>query len=99
MTETLQIILFIMLVVVIIFFLILGVQVFFLVKEVRSTVSKANKVIDNTSLITENVSGRISSLSDLVGGVTTGTMAVKILKLIIGAATKNDKKTAGEEVE
>ena len=92
MTETLQIILFVMLVVVIVFFLILGVQVFFLVQEVRRTISKANKVIDNTSVITENVSGRISSFTDLVGGVTTGTMAVKVLKLIIGAATKSDKK-------
>jgi hypothetical protein len=97
MTETLQIILFIMLVVVIIFFLVLGVQVFFLVREARQTLGKANKVIDNTNVITENVSGRISSLSDLVGGVTTGTIVAKMLKLIINTATKNDKKSDREE--
>lgn len=97
MTETLQIILFVMLVVVIIFFLILGVQVFFLVQEARKTVTKANKVLDNTHVITENVSGRIASISDLIGGVTTGTMVAKVLKLIISTATKSDKKQKGDD--
>lgn len=97
MTETLQIILFIMLMVVIIFFLVLGVQVFMLIKETRTTISKANKVLDNTDMITENVSGRIASISQLIGGVSTGTMAAKILKLVINTATKHDTKPAERE--
>lgn len=97
MTETLQIVLFVMLMVVVIFFLVLGVQVFLLVKEARTTITKANKVLDNTDSITENVSGRIASLSDLIGGVTTGTVVAKLLKLVITSATKQDKKI-GEEV-
>ncbi len=96
MTETLQIILFVMLMVVIVFFLVLGVQVFFLIQEVRRTVSKANKVIDNTNHITENVSGRIASVSDLLGGVTTGTIVAKLLKLIITTATKGERKSGKE---
>lgn len=99
MTETLQIILFIMLMVVIIFFLVLGVQVFLLVKEARTTISKANKVLDNTDYITENVSGRIASISELIGGVAAGSVAAKVLKLIISTATKQDaKKSDREEV-
>ena len=96
MTETLQIILFIMLVVVIIFFLILGVQVFFLLRDVRQTVNKANKVLDDTGSITQSVSGRITSLSELVGGVTTGTIVAKVLGMVINM-TKSDRKERRHE--
>jgi len=97
MTETLQVILFIMLVVVIVFFLILGVQVFLLLQEVRKTVKKANKVLDDTGNITQNVSGRIASFSDIIGGVTAGTIVTKILRLVINMVGKNERKARTED--
>lgn len=97
MTETLQVILFIMLVVVIVFFLILGVQVFFLLQEVRKTVTKANKVLDDTGSITRSVSGRISSLTDIVGSITTGTVVAKILKLVINTVGKSERRGRQED--
>jgi hypothetical protein len=99
MIDTLQIILFVLLVVVIVFFLILGVQVFYLIQDARRTLNKANKVLENTGNITENVSGRIETLNELVGGVTTGTVIAKALGLFIRMATKSDKKGKGDTDE
>lgn len=97
MTETLQIILFIMLVVVIVFFLILGVQVFFLLQEVRKTVTKANKVLDDTGSITSSVSGRIASFSDIVGSVTAGTVLAKVLRVVLNTVGKSERKDRSED--
>ena len=81
-----------MLVVVIVFFLILGVQVFFLVQDARKTLTKANKVLEETGSITETVSTRVSGFSNLFGTLATGTAVAKILKMVVTAVASEDKK-------
>jgi hypothetical protein len=92
MNESLQVILFVMLVIVIVFFLILGVQVFFLLKDARRTLMKANKVLDETGTITESVSSKITGVSDIFGTLATGTAAARILKLVISTFANSDEK-------
>ncbi len=65
----------------------LGVQVFFILRELRQTVSKANKVLDDTGLITESVSGPITSLSNLAAGFRVGSALARI----ISKKNKKDK--------
>ena len=60
--------------------LILGIQVFFILKELRRTVSKVNKVLDDTSTITGSVSGPISNLSTLAAGIKTGATIASFFK-------------------
>ena len=74
--------------------LILGVQVFFILKDLRKAVTKANKVLDDTSIITETVSGPISSLSTLTSGIKMGASLLKLLK-----KKKLFKSLIGEEDE
>jgi hypothetical protein len=42
------------------------------------------------------VSGRVSSLSELLGGVATGTMATKVLGTVVKMILKSDKKESKE---
>lgn len=63
--------------------LVLGVQVFFILRELRKTVLKANKVLDNTNVITESVSSPLSSLSGLASSIKAGVSFVSLLKKII----------------
>jgi hypothetical protein len=79
MIDPAQIALFLVIIVLSVLLLILGVQVFFILRELRQTVAKANKVLDDTGLITESVSGPISTLSTLAMGLKTGATVASIL--------------------
>ena len=78
-----QVALFIIIIILAILLIVLGIQVFFILREFRKTVSKTNKVLDNTSVITESVSAPISSLSSLAAGIKTGASFLNLFKKII----------------
>lgn len=80
MIDTAQVVLLFVLLVLTILVLVLGVQVFFILRELRQTVSKANKVLDDAGMITESVSGPISSISSLATGVKTGALLAGLLR-------------------
>lgn len=88
--DAAQVVLFIVIVVLTILLLALGIQVFFILKEFRKTVSKANKVLDNTNVITGSVSNPISSLSSIAAGIKTGASFINIFKKIL--ATDKDER-------
>jgi len=70
--------------------LVLGVQVFFILREFRKTVSKTNKVLDNTNTITESVATPLSSLSSLAAGIKTGASFINLFKRIISKDGKDE---------
>ena len=83
MIDTAQGILLFVVVVLTILLVVLGVQVFFILREFRKTVNKANKVLDDTSSITGSVSGPLSSISSfsyLSTGMKIGSALFKFLK-------------------
>ncbi|HEV2339608.1 MAG TPA: hypothetical protein VGT05_02445 [Patescibacteria group bacterium] len=59
--------------------IILGIQVFFILREIRKALTKTNKVLDYTESITESVSKPISQLSSLTTGLKIGSIIAKIL--------------------
>jgi hypothetical protein len=79
MIDPAQTVLFLVIVVLTLLLLVLGIQVFFILRELRKTINKANKILDDTGVITESVSAPISSLSSLAMGVKTGAVLAKIL--------------------
>ena len=85
-----QIALFIVIIVLAILLLALGIQVFFMLREFRKTVFKANKVLDNTNVITESVSSPLSSLSGLAAGIKTLAPILGVFKKFI-SKDKEDK--------
>lgn len=90
--DAAQIALFIVIIVLAILLLALGVQVFFILREFRKTVSKANKVLDNTNIITGSVSAPLSSVSSLVAGIKTGASFLNLFKKIISKDEDFGKK-------
>lgn len=72
MTDPAQTALFLVIIVLTILLVVLGIQVFFILRELRKTIEKANKVLDDTGTITESVSRPIASLSSLTMGLKTG---------------------------
>ncbi len=80
MSDPAQLALFIIIIVLAILLVVLGIQVFFILRELRNTVSKANKVLDDTGVITESVSGPVSSLSSVMMGIKTGASVASFFK-------------------
>lgn len=79
MIDPAQTALFVVIIILTVLLVILGIQVFFILRELRKTLTKVNKVLDDTSLITESVSKPIASLSTLTMGLKTGATIARIL--------------------
>jgi hypothetical protein len=88
MIDPAQTALFLVIIVLTILLLVLGIQVFFILKELRTTLTKVNKVLDDTGVITESVSKPISNLSSLTMGLKTGATIAKLF----GNGSKKHKK-------
>jgi hypothetical protein len=88
-----QVALFIVIVVLAILLVALGVQVFFILREFRKTVLKANEVLDNTNTITKSVSTPLSALSNFTSGIKTITPFLNFFKKII---SRNDSGKKNE---
>lgn len=91
--DSAQIILIAVIILLTVLLFALGVQVFFILREFRKTVSKANKVLDNTNVITQSVSAPISSLSSIATGIKTGATFINLFKKILSG---DDEKKKGK---
>lgn len=79
MVDPAQAALFLVIAVLTVLLVVLGIQVFFILTELRKTITKANKVLDDTGQITESVSRPLSSLSSVAMGIKTGATFLNIL--------------------
>lgn len=93
MVDVAQLVLLFVIVVLAILLVALGIQIFFILKEFRQTVAKANKVLDDTGMITESVSGPISNISNLAAGLKTGLSIAKFF----GRKKKASKRFTEDE--
>lgn len=71
----------------------IGVQVFFILKEIKRTIEKMNKMLDDMGLISESVARPIASLSSSI----TGVSGIAGLLGWLSQRKKKSKKT-GKEV-
>lgn len=88
MFDAAQILLFAVIVILTLLLLILGIQVFFILKELRQTITKANRVLDNTGDITQSVSAPLSNFSSLLTGLRASAKVANILKKVTDEADK-----------
>lgn len=87
MIDPVQVVVLLIMIVLTALLVMLGVQAFFILKDFRKTLHKANDVLDDTHSITEKVSEPLQSLSGVMTGIKTGAMIAKLLK----TKDKNDK--------
>lgn len=88
--DAAQILLFSVVIIVTISFLLVGIQVFIILKILRKTIEKVNKILDDAGVISENISKPLSDVSSIVSGFKTG---ISILNIF----TKKNKKNPKEE--
>jgi len=74
---------------------IIGVQVFFILREIRESIKKFNKIIEDAGTISESIARPISSLSNSISGVS----GVAGLLSWLSQRKKKSKKAEKEEGE
>ena len=92
MGDPAQTAIFLVIIVLTVLLVALGIQVFFILRDLRKTVSKANKVLDDTEVITHSVSSSISSLSSITTGIKTGAAFINLFKKILTNDKAENKK-------
>jgi hypothetical protein len=70
----------------------LGIEVYYILKEVRRGVQKVNKMLDDTGLITESIAKPISNASGFLMGLKSGA---KLISSILGQ--DKEEKTKDKE--
>ena len=91
MIDPVQLVLLIVILVLTVLLVVLGIQIFFILKELRQTISKTNKVLDNADSITENIDVPLSALSSLALGVKASSL-ITIAKFVRNLIGHDDKK-------
>lgn len=61
-------------------FIALGIQLWFILKEVRISIQKVNKMLDDTGRVTGAVGEGFSNVSGLMSGLKTGLSLVTSLR-------------------
>lgn len=84
-----QAIIFLVLIVLTVVLVVLGVQAFWVLKELRLTLSKTNRILATFEKISDNISNPISAFSQVITGVKTGSIIATILSKIT-AKEKNE---------
>jgi hypothetical protein len=87
MYDPAQILLFIVVIVLTIFLVILGIQVSLILKDLRKTIAKTNKVLDDAAEITEATKGPIVGASNAIMGFKTGSTFLNLINRV----SKEDK--------
>ncbi|HSA84148.1 MAG TPA: hypothetical protein VLF20_04660 [Patescibacteria group bacterium] len=94
MIDAVQLILLIVIITLTLLLVILGIQVFFILKDVRQTVKKTNKILDNTEGITQGIEGPISAISSFFLGSKAASLVsvVRVIKTLLGGE-REEKRT------
>lgn len=81
MIDTVQAVLLFVIVLLTILFVVLGIQVFYLLKDLRETLKRTNKILDDVETISEGASNAFDSVSNMFGGASSIKFIADILSI------------------
>lgn len=95
--DVTEIVLLLVLSILTVLLVVLGIQVYFILKEFRKTVTKTNRVLDDTEAITKNISVPLASLSSLGTTFQAGSIfaIIKFVKSILTKEKEEGEKRKG----
>jgi len=91
MYDPAQILLFVVVIVLTVFLVILGIQVSLILKDLRKTIAKTNKILDDTEAMTAAVKEPVVGLSGAIMGIKTGSTLLNIVNRFSAKGEKHGK--------
>jgi len=94
MVDPVQMVLLVVILVLTGLLVVLGIQVFYILRELRDTISKTNKVLDHADSISENIDVPLSALSSLVVGAKASSFitVAKLVGSFLGRKKDDDRR-------
>ena len=71
MIDTVQAVLLFVIVLLTILFVVLGIQVFYILRDLRQTIKKTNNILDNVENVSAGLTNSFNSVSNMFGGAST----------------------------
>lgn len=76
--------------------IVFSVFVFRILQELRETLRKVNKILDDMGTISNSVARPVSGLSDLFSGIKSGMKVFEVIGKIAGKKDQDDESEAEE---
>lgn len=92
MVDLSQVLLVIVITTLTILLTVIGIQIVYILREVRRAIEKMNKMLDDAGMITESIAHPISGLGGMVDGIKTGIKAIETLGTFLTRKKKKDRK-------
>lgn len=91
--DSVQLVLLIVIILLTILLVVLGVQVFFILRDVRRALDKANKVLEDAGSIAESVQAPITAFSSLALGLKASSFlaVAKIVRSLLSHSKDDDE--------
>jgi len=80
MTQPAQILLFLVIITLTSLLVACGIQFYSILKELRESIKKMNKILDDANLVSSSVAKPIAGFSGFIMGLKSGAEVVRILK-------------------
>lgn len=96
MVDLSQILLVVVITVLTILLAFIGVQIIYILRELRRTIEKVNKMLDDAGMITESIAHPIAGLGGMIDGLKSG---IKAIETIGNFLTRKKKKETQEPSE
>lgn len=74
----------------------IGVQIIYILREIRKSIEKMNKMLDDAGIITESIAHPIAGLGGMLDGLKSG---VKAIETVGNFLSRKKKKLKEPEVE
>jgi phosphoglycerate-specific signal transduction histidine kinase len=99
MIDSVQVVLVLVIVLLTVLLVVLGIQVFFILVDLRKTISKLNKLLENVGFITDSVSGPISFFSTFIAGLKTDSLltVAKFIRVMLSKEKDDEIKDRKRE--
>lgn len=81
MIDTVQAVLLFVIVLLTILFVVLGVQVFYILRDLRQTIRRTNNILEDAENLTEGISNSFESVSGIFGGASTFKSVVNLISM------------------
>lgn len=94
MIDSVQLILLLVIITLTALLVILGVQVFYILRDLRQTIKKTNKILENADNITEGIQGPITAFSSLfLGAKATSLLSIaRFVKGLLGRDRDDERR-------
>ncbi len=97
MVDTLQLSVFLIIVILTILVVVLGVQVFFILRDLKYTILKINKILEDAGIVSEAIARPVGAFSTLTTSIKAGSTVVTLFKKVLSAVER--KETRGDKTQ